>query len=117
MTWTEAVKALKEGKKVRQNVWSEGCYIFIDKYNTIKLSGEYAEEAHQHLDKAKNTIVDALNSGKQHYEHEIKGEQTHPEGYVVKYKGGNSLDNVAKVVNRQEFSRKNFLDEAFQFLY
>lgn len=73
--------------------------------------------AHQHLDKAKNTIVDALNSGKQHYDHEIKGEQTHPEGYVVKFKGGNSLDNVAKLVNRQEFSRKNFLDEAFQFFY
>ena len=73
--------------------------------------------AHQHLDKAKNTIVDALNAGKQHYNHEIKGEQTHPEGYVVKFKGGNNLDNVAKLVNRQEFSRKNFLDEAFQFFY
>jgi hypothetical protein len=72
--------------------------------------------AHTHLDKAKNILTDSLNSGEQHYEHEIKGEQTHPEGYVVKYKGGNSLDNVAKVVNRQEFSRKNFLDETFQFL-
>ena len=55
MNWQEAIKVLKEGKKVRQKIWSEGCYIFIGKYNTIELSGEYAEEAHQHLD-----IVDEI---------------------------------------------------------
>jgi hypothetical protein len=55
MNWQEAIKALKEGKKVRQKFWSEGCYIFIGKYNTIELSGEYAAEAHQHLD-----IVDEI---------------------------------------------------------
>jgi len=37
MNWQEAIKALKEGKKVRQKFWSEGCYIFIGKYNTIEL--------------------------------------------------------------------------------
>ena len=74
-------------------------------------------KAHKHLDDAKNVLVDTLNSGKQPYNHEIKGEHTHPEGYVVKYKGSNSLDNVAKVVNRGEFSRKNFLDETIQFFY
>lgn len=65
MTWFEAVIALKEGKKVRQNVWSEGCYIFIDKYNTIKLSGAYAEEAHQHLDivdEIANAFEETLNN-------------------------------------------------------
>lgn len=78
---------------------------------------EHLFKAHKHLDDAKNVLVDTLNSGKQPYNHEIKGEQTHPEGYVVKYKGSNSLDNVAKVVNRGEFSRKNFLDETIQFFY
>jgi hypothetical protein len=69
-------------------------------------------KAHTHLDTAKNQMVDAMNEGQQHYEHNIKGEQTHPEGYVVKFQGGDGLDNVAKVVNRGEFSRKNFLDES-----
>ena len=65
MTWFEAIKALKEGKKVRQKVWSEGCYLFIGKYNEIKLSGEYAEEAHQHLDivdEIANAFEETLNN-------------------------------------------------------
>jgi len=69
-------------------------------------------KVHTHLDNAKNQMVDAMNEGQQHYEHNIKGEATHPEGYVVKFQGGDGLDNVAKVVNRGEFSRKNFLDES-----
>lgn len=109
------VDKLKSDKGKQKKTDEKNAALFrIDEH---KKDFEHLFKAHQHLDKAKNTIVDALNSGKQHYEHQIKGEQTHPEGYVVKYKGGNSLDNVAKVVNRQEFSRKNFLDEAFQFLY
>ena len=109
------VDKLKSDKGKQKKTDEKNAALFrVDEH---KKDFEHLFKAHQHLDKAKNTIVDALNSGKQHYEHEIKGEQTHPEGYVVKYKGGNSLDNVAKVVNRQEFSRKNFLDEAFQFLY
>jgi len=69
-------------------------------------------KAHQHLDTAKNALVSAMDEGQQHYEHTIKNEPTKPEGYVVKFQGGNSLDNVAKAVNRGEFSRKNFLDES-----
>jgi len=68
-------------------------------------------KAHKHLDTAKNLLTDALDQSPQTYEHEIKGNPSKPEGYVVKYKGSNSLDNVVKVVNRGEFSRHNFADE------
>jgi hypothetical protein len=65
MNWIEASKALKEGKKVRQKVWSEDCYIFIGKYNTIELSGEYATEARQYLDivdEIANAFQETLNN-------------------------------------------------------
>ncbi len=65
MNWTEALNALKEGKKVRQKVWSENCYIFIGKYNTIELSGEYAAEARQILDivdEIANAFQETLNN-------------------------------------------------------
>ena len=55
MTWAEAIKALKDGKKVRQKIWSEDCYIFLNEYWELKLSVEYAVEARQHLD-----IVDEI---------------------------------------------------------
>lgn len=68
-------------------------------------------KAHTNLDTAKNILTDVLDKSPQTYEHDINGMPSKPEGYVVKYKGSNSLDNVAKVVNRGEFSRHNFADE------
>ncbi len=65
MNWHEALKALKEGKKVRQKIWSEDCYIFFNKYNTIELSGEYAAEARQYLDivdEIANAFQETLNN-------------------------------------------------------
>ena len=40
--WEEAVKSLKEGKKVRQATWDDDFYIYIDESNTIQLSESYA---------------------------------------------------------------------------
>lgn len=58
---------------------------------------------HHHLKQAKNVLVDTLNKGKGELEHDIDGNPTHPEGYVINHEGHSS-----KLVNREEFSRANF---------
>lgn len=57
---------------------------------------------HGHLQKAKNVLVDVLNQHQQ-FQHTHAGEDANPEGYVFHHK--NESD---KLVNRQEFSRRNF---------
>lgn len=36
MTFEEALKALKEGKKIRKKWWHAGSYIWLDEKNTLK---------------------------------------------------------------------------------
>lgn len=67
-----------------------------DKFNSILAM-------HHHLQAAKNQLVHAL-SAKPKFEHSINGQKVKPEGYVV------IRDNrPTKLVDRQEFSRANFL--------
>ena len=58
---------------------------------------------HQHLQKAKNVLVDTLNQHKGGLTHDIEGKETHPEGYVVNHK-----NHLTKLVNRSEFAKANF---------
>ena len=57
---------------------------------------------HQHLQKAKNVLINVMNQH-QEFQHEHGGEAANPEGYVFHH--GKESD---KFVNRAEFSRRNF---------
>jgi hypothetical protein len=57
---------------------------------------------HQHLQKAKNVLINVMNQH-QEFQHTHAGEDANPEGYVFHH--GNESD---KFVNRAEFSRRNF---------
>lgn len=70
---------------------------------------EKALQLHNHLQNAKNVLVNVLNKNNK-YEHSVAGEPTGSEGTVVYDKNG----NASKLVNRNEFSRLNFLKGAFQ---
>lgn len=58
---------------------------------------------HSHLQKAKRLLNNALSSTRQFYT-EINGQETKGEGFVVVYE-----QRVTKLVDREEFSRQNFL--------
>jgi hypothetical protein len=62
-----------------------------------------AFKIHHHLAKAKDALIDSLNSASQ-YTHSIGGKDAKPEGYVVHGEG-----QPVKLVNRAEFSRANLL--------
>jgi len=62
---------------------------------------------HQHLQKAKNVLVDVMNQH-QDFEHTHGGEKANPEGYV--YHHGGESD---KLINRAEFSKRNFANRTF----
>jgi hypothetical protein len=68
-----------------------------------------ALELHNHLQNAKNVLVNVLAKNSP-YKHDVGGEPTGPEGTVVVDKAG----NATKMNNRQEFNRLNFLRGAFQ---
>jgi hypothetical protein len=57
---------------------------------------------HQHLQKAKNVLINVMNQH-QEFQHEHGGEAANPEGYVFHHKKESD-----KFVNRAEFSRRNF---------
>lgn len=57
---------------------------------------------HNHLQKAKDALVDAMGQSSP-YEHTIAGKETQPEGFVAVHKG-----HPVKLVNRAEFSKANF---------
>ncbi len=59
---------------------------------------------HQHLQKAKNALVNALETHEGGLEHHIDGKRSKPEGFVVNYAG-----EPTKLVNRAEFARANLL--------
>jgi hypothetical protein len=68
-----------------------------------------ALELHGHLQKAKNVLVGVMAKNNP-YTHTVGGVPTGPEGQVVADKQG----NMSKFVDRNEFSRLNFLKGAFQ---
>ena len=68
-----------------------------------------ALELHQHLQNAKNVLVGVMAKNNP-YAHSVGGAPTDPEGAVIADKQG----NMSKFVNRQEFSRLNFLKGQFQ---
>lgn len=63
-----------------------------------------ALEIHGHLQKAKDVLTKVMAKNNQ-FTHTIAGEPTGPEGAVAVDKNG----NMTKFVDRQEFSRQNFL--------
>jgi uncharacterized protein (DUF885 family) len=75
--------------------------------NHIKAHKHHYENilnVHSHLQKAKDVLVGTLNQNHGTLTHHIDGTPTSPEGHVVLHKGKHF-----KIVNRQEFSRKNLL--------
>jgi hypothetical protein len=59
---------------------------------------------HNHVQKAKNALVDSLSRSQTKFNHSVGGTPTNPEGFVIQNKG-----ILSKLVNRKEFSRLNFL--------
>lgn len=59
-------------------------------------------QVHKHLQKAKDSLTNAFNTHHIHG-HEVDGEPTNPEGYVIHHN-----DRPSKFVLRHEFSRQNF---------
>ena len=42
MTWTQAVEAMENGKKITKEGWEEGWFLYINKNNIIELSDNFA---------------------------------------------------------------------------
>lgn len=76
----------------------------IDNVEQNRKHIERALEIHGHLQKAKNVLTGVMAKNNQ-FTHTIAGEATGPEGAVAVDKQG----NMTKFVDRQEFSRQNFL--------
>lgn len=79
----------------------------LEHVNHIKAHKQHYENIlnlHNHLQKAKDVLVGTLNQYHGTLTHHIDGTPTSPEGHVVLHKGKHF-----KMVNRQEFSRKNLL--------
>jgi hypothetical protein len=75
----------------------------LEHIQSNKDSFNKALELHQHLQKAKNVLTDVMSKNTD-FEHSIAGQETGPEGFVAHNKG-----NMAKFVNRSEFSKMNLL--------
>jgi len=63
---------------------------------------------HQHLQKAKDTLVTNLNKHTGGFEHHIDSSKTDPEGFVVNHEHEGRTEPT-KLVNRKEFSKANLL--------
>jgi hypothetical protein len=59
---------------------------------------------HQHLQKAKDTLVKHLETHEGGLEHHIEGKKSKPEGFVVHH-----ANEPTKLVNRKEFAKANLL--------
>ena len=107
--YLEHVKArhLKEIAKVKtQKSIDQKTGVMNDQLKHIeknKSSFAHVLNMHKQLQGAKDELVHAL-SAKPKYEHTINGTPSKPEGYVVVRN-----NRPTKLVDRQEFSRANFL--------
>lgn len=93
------------GKERKEGVKME--YLGNLKANRGTLSK--ALDIHDTVQKAKDLIVDAMNTSKHQYQHSVNGKSTSPEGFVATAKGV-----PIKLVHRHEFSKLNF-DNAASF--
>jgi len=75
----------------------------IDHVNKNKEHFDKMLQLHKHLQNAKNVLIKALDSSSE-FDHHIGETKTNGEGYAVNRDG-----NMSKLVNRDEFSRQNFL--------
>jgi hypothetical protein len=61
-------------------------------------------QMHHHLQQAKNTLVNNLETHEGEYTHHISGKKSKPEGFVIHHEG-----QPTKLVNRAEFAKQNLL--------
>lgn len=87
-----------QSKKMNQYAEHE-TYVNANKKHYENLLG-----MHNHLQQAKNVLVNVLNQHSGGLEHDIDGKKTDPEGFVVNHAG-----QPTKLVNRAEFSKANLL--------
>lgn len=86
------------GKQKKAEAYNE----LIDDVDGNKANFKAAFDLHHHLQKAKDTLVQALGNPTE-FEHTVGGKQVKPEGFVS-IRGG----RPTKLVDRAEFSRLNF---------
>lgn len=96
---TEADKMKSEkGKAAKKEVAAA----FTTHVNNHKEAFKKVMKLHDHLQGAKDELVNALSSH-QDYKHTVNGKEVKPEGFVVIRHG-----RPSKLVDRQEFSKMNF---------
>jgi len=86
------------GKKKKEDQYNK----LIDDVDGNKKEYGAAFELHQHIQKAKDVLVNALGNPTE-FEHTVGGKQVKPEGFVSIRNG-----RPTKLVDRAEFSRLNF---------
>lgn len=86
------------GKQKKAETYNE----LIDDIDGNKANYDAAFKLHHHLQKAKDTLVQALGNPTD-FEHTVGGKQVKPEGFVSIRNG-----RPTKLVDRAEFSRLNF---------
>ena len=74
----------------------------LNKIETNKKHYNNLFKFHKHLQSAKNVLINVMNQHQQ-FQHQHAGENANPEGYVFHHK-----NDTDKLVNRQEFSKRNF---------
>lgn len=77
---------------------------FLKHVSDNKKHFDQALELHKHLQTAKDVLTNVMAKN-QEFHHSIGGQKTGPEGAVAVSKQG----DMSKFVNRQQFSRQNFL--------
>jgi len=83
----------------------------LNHIDTNKKDFDSLMSMHDHLEKAKNVMVKAINGAKQNYEHSINGSPSDPEGSAINFKDGQPDSLVKGVVRRKAdggFSAANF---------
>ena len=63
---------------------------------------------HHHLQQAKNTLVNSLETHEGGLSHHIDGKKSKPEGFVINHEH-NGKTEPTKLVNRAEFAKANLL--------
>lgn len=65
---------------------------------------------HGHLQKAKDSIIQGMNSSNHYYSQQYRGQKVNPEGYAIVRNS-----RTSKLVNRKEFSKNNFENGQIRF--
>ena len=102
---TKEVDKMKseKGKEKKEAIKTD----FINHIKEHKETLHKALQVHDHIQKAKDHIVHAMNTATHEYGHSVNGEKTQPEGYVAVHHGV-----PVKLVHRHEFSKLNFDNSA-----